>query len=400
MDPIRVLLVDDVEETRNSIRRILSFDRDIAVIGEAQDGLEAIQKSKALNPDIVLMDVNMPRMNGIAATERIIAEQTECAVIFLSVQGETEYLRKAMLAGARDYLVKPFDGDELIDTIKRVHQLEDKRVLPGRKKTAPDSKPQVVTIFGTKGGVGKTTIAVNTAVVLAQSKKRVVMVDLDLQFGDISVFLNLMPKRTIAELAQEGDEIDIDLLESYMIPHLSGIKILPAPGRPEYAELVTTGQIEKIISVLKNYYDYVVIDTPPLFNESNLVALDYSTQIFLVLSLDLATIKNVKLSLELMNSLHHIGKTKLILNRASEDMGIKVSSAEETLEFLIAAQVPSDGRLCVSSLNKGIPFVLSDPAAKVSQAVKNVADLILHDKGYQADLKEKRVGSFLGRLFK
>jgi len=400
MEAIRILLVDDVDDTRSNIRRILSFDKDIAIIGEARDGFEAVQKVKALNPDIVLMDVNMPKLNGIAATEKIMLEHPGTAVIFLSVQGEAEYLRKAMLAGARDYLIKPFSGDELIDTIKRVYQLESKRAIPGKEKTVKSARPQVVTIFGTKGGVGKTTIAVNTAVLLAQSKKKVAMVDLDLQFGDISVFLNLAPKRTIAELAQEGSDPDIDLIESYMIPHLSGIKILPAPGRPEYAELITSTQIEKIITVLKDHYDYVVIDTPPLFNDSNLSALDLSSQVFLVLSLDLATIKNVKLSLELLQSLHHIGKTKLILNRASEDMGIKINHAEETLEFLIASQIPSDGKLCVSALNKGIPFVLSEPKAKVSQAVRHVSELILQDKGHQADLKEKRKGYFLGRLFK
>ncbi|MDX9870871.1 MAG: response regulator [Clostridia bacterium] len=400
MQAIRVLVVDDVEETRNNIRRILSFDKDIAVIGEGGDGLEALQKVKALEPDIVLMDVNMPKLNGIAATEKISAEHPGAAVIFLSVQGEPEYMRKAMMAGARDFMVKPFSGDELVETIKRVYQMESIRAVPGGKKPVKAHKPQVVTIFGTKGGVGKTTIAVNTAIQLAQAKKKVAMVDLDLQFGDISIFLNLAPKRTIAELAQEGSRPDIDLIESYMIPHLSGIRILPAPGRPEYAELITAGQIENILTVLKSHYDYVVIDTPPTFNETNLTALDLSSQIFLVLSLDLATIKNVKLSLELMQTLHHIGRTKLILNRASEDMGIKVNNAEETLDFLIAAQLPSDGKTCVSALNKGIPFVLSEPNARISQAIRTVSDLIIEDKGYQTELKEKRMGSFLGRLFK
>lgn len=400
MESIRILLVDDNEETRNNIRRILSIDQDIAVAGEARDGLEAIQKAKALEPDVILMDVNMPRLDGVAATERITREHPGCAVIFLSVQGEPEYLRKAMMAGARDYLVKPFSGDELLDTIRRVYQLEKQRTRPGPEKEQVLGKTQVVTIFGTKGGVGKTTLAVNMAVLLAKTKKKVAMVDLDLQFGDISVFLNLLPKRTISELVQEGSQPDLDIIESYMIPHISGIKILPAPGRPEYSELVTPGQVEQIITVLKNHYDYVVIDTPPAFNETNLCALDMSTQIFLALSMDLATIKNVKLSLELLRSFHHLGKTKLILNRASEDYGIKVDNAEETLEFLIAAQVPSDGKLCVSALNKGIPFVLSDPAAKISLALKEVTELVIQDKGYQEDLKSRRMGNFLGRLFK
>jgi pilus assembly protein CpaE len=400
MDKIRVLLVDDISETRDNIRRILNFDKDIAIIGEARDGLEALEKVQALSPDIVLMDVNMPKLDGISATERITMEHPGCAVIFISVQGEPEYMRRAMMSGARDYLIKPFSGDDLIDTIKRVYQVENRRAAPGKETRKALFKPQVVTVFGTKGGVGKTTIAVNMAVLLAQTKKKVVILDLDLQFGDVSVFLNLLPKRTIAELVQEGSQLDLELVESYMIPHLTGIKVLPAPGRPEYAELITPAQVEHIIGILKSAYDYVVIDTPPLFNETNLSALDYSNQVLLALSLDLATIKNVKLSLELLESLHHKGKTKMILNRSSEEMGIKVSQAEETLDFLIAAQIPSDGKLCITAVNKGIPFVMSEPNAKVSQAVKGIADLIAKDKGYQEDLKGQRRGNFLGRLFK
>lgn len=400
MEKIRVLLVDDISETRDNIRRILNFDKDIAIIGEARDGLEALEKAQALSPDIILMDVNMPKLDGISATERITMENPGCAVIFISVQGEPEYLRRAMMSGARDYLIKPFSGDDLIDTIKRVYQVENRRTAPGKETHKALFKPQVITVFGTKGGVGKTTIAVNLAVLLAQTKKKVVVLDLDLQFGDVSVFLNLLPKRTIAELVQEGSQLDIELVESYMIPHITGIKVLPAPGRPEYSELITPSQVEHIITILKSAYDYVVIDTPPLFNETNLSALDYSNQVILALSLDLATIKNVKLSLELLESLHHKGKTKMILNRSSEDMGIKVTNAEETLDFLIAAQVPSDGKLCVTAVNKGIPFVLSEPNAKVSQAIKNIADLIIKDKGYQEDLKGQRRGNFLGRLFK
>lgn len=397
MEGIRVLIVDDIDETRQNIRRILSFDQDLVVIGEAHNGLEAIDKVHSLNPDVVLMDVNMPKMDGLTAAEKISAEHPSSAVVFLSVQGEPEYLRRAMMAGAKDFLIKPFSGDELIDTIKRAYIRENAKTTPS--KNAKPSRPHVVTVFGTKGGVGKSTVAVNLAVLLAQTKKKVVIVDLDLQFGDVSVFLNLLPKRTIAELAQEGSHPDMELVESYMIPHISGVKILPAPGRPEYAELITPSQVESIIAQLKTYYDYVVIDTPPLFNETNLTALDLSTQVLLVLALDLATIKNVRLSLELLESLHHKGKTKMILNRASDDMGIKTVSAEETLDFKIAAHIPSDGKICVTALNKGIPFVLSEPKAKVSMAIKNIAEMVINDTGYQKDLKQNRQGNFLGRLF-
>ncbi|NMA02292.1 MAG: AAA family ATPase, partial [Clostridia bacterium] len=161
-----------------------------------------------------------------------------------------------MKAGAREYLVKPFDTDELSNTIRRTYQLEQQRMgtienISGNKGQQKID-PQVVTVFGTKGGVGKTTISVNMAAQLTKrTKKKVVLVDLDLQFGDVSVFLNIVPKKTIAELVQERGKLTIDLIESYLIPHISGIKILPAPLRPELAELITPDHILEILAILR-----------------------------------------------------------------------------------------------------------------------------------------------------
>jgi len=388
MKPIKVLVADDHEDIRTTLRILLSGDPDIEVIGEARDGVEALQRIKALNPDIVLMDIYMPKMDGISATERLYLEHPECAVIVMSTEDERDCLAKAMMAGARGYQSKPFKQEELLDNIKRVYQLESKRSGLGTQKKGTFHKPHLITVFGTKGGVGKTTIAVNLAVLLAATKKKVALVDLDLQFGDVSVFLNLTPKRTIAELVQEGEHLDIEIIESYLIAHVSGIKVLSAPSRPEYAELITTNHVEKIIAVLKTHYDYVVIDTPPHFSDTNLCAIELSSQILLVMSLDLATLKNVKLSLELLDSLHQKGKTKLILNRASEESGIKVKDAEEMLSFLTAEQVPNDSKLAITALNRGVPFVISSPSAKVSRSLNNIAQLVINDQGYQEDLQK------------
>ncbi|MGI6605567.1 MAG: response regulator [Peptococcia bacterium] len=399
VEKIRVLIVDDNEDTRLNIRRMLSFSQDIIVVGDARDGLEAVQKSKELQPDIVLMDINMPKMDGLEAAEKITIGVPKCAVIVISVQGEQEYLRKAMMSGARSYLVKPFNSDELINTIQSVYQIEAKKQNQPAETIEETDKCEVVTVFGTKGGVGKTTIAVNLAVLLAKKKKKVAILDLDLQFGDVTIFLNLYPRRTISELVQEG-ALDLELVESNLTEHNSGVKILPAPSRPEYAELVTPAYVEDIIKLLKVDYDYIIIDTPPLFNEINLTALDLSNQVLLVLGMDLATIKNIKLSLELLASLNHREKIKLILNRASDDMGITVSDAEETLNFLVAAQIPSEGRIVVPALNEGIPFTISNPLGKASLALQKIADMVTADKGGQKALKAKRDKKIFGRLFK
>lgn len=304
------------------------------VVAEAENGEIAIKLAEKLYPDIILMDINMPVLDGISATEKIALSVPSSGVIIMSVQGEQEYLKKAMMAGAREYMIKPFSSDELAQTVRRVYEFEKKRKLQlvsTEKGARVHKEPKIITIFSTKGGVGKTTIGTNLAVGIArETGARVALVDLDLQFGDVAVMLNVIPKRTITELIQEVSSLDANVLETFLVPHQSGIKILPAPTRPEYAELITASHIEKILDLLKTNYDYIIVDTPAFFHETNLTAIEMCDQILLIISMELPTIKNVKLGLEVLESLHMKGKIKLILNRSSNDIGIKHADVERS----------------------------------------------------------------------
>ncbi len=399
MEPIRVLIVDDVPETCENIRCLLHFEPRIEVVGEARDGEEAVKKAEKLRPDIILMDINMPVLDGIAATEAISLRVPGSAIIIMSVQGEQEYLRRAMAAGAREYIVKPFTSDELTATIYRVYEMEKKRqlhaqgaLLPGRR-----SEAQVIAIFSTKGGVGKTTLAVNLGVCLVRDFGcSVVLLDLDLQFGDVAVMLNLMPRQTISDLAAEFQQLDGELLESYLTKHSSGLRVLAAPSRPEYAELVTAPLVEKVINLLKTRYDYVLIDTPGIFTDPSLVALDYAHLILLVSSLDLPTLKNVKLGLEVLDSLHHKDKVKVVLNRATPEMGIGPGDVEKVLEFPLTSQIPSDGRLVVGAVNSGVPFILSHPQSRVAESLRQLTCLLVQQ--WESRDGQKKGRGLLGRL--
>jgi len=401
---IKILVVDDITETRENIKRLLYFEKDMMVVGEASDGDEAVRQTQKLNPDIVLMDINMPASDGITATQEIALKYPKTAIIIMSVQGEQEYLKKAMVAGAREYMVKPFGTDELVETIRRVCEFEKRRrVHLTEPSVVKDLQrdPQIITVFSTKGGVGKTSIATNLAISLAEeTRQKVVIMDLDLQFGDVAVMLNIIPKRTITEIIQDINQMDAELLEGYLISHPTGVKVLPSPTRPEYAELITGSHVEKILGVLKQSYDYIVIDTPHFFHDTTLTALDLSHQILMAVSLDLPTIKNVKLGLEVLDSLHLKGKVKLILNRSSNDMGIKYEDMEENLNMKIASHIPSDGRTVVSSVNKGDPFVMTHPNTKISESIRELARMVMIG---EAKLSKVSGGSekkgLLGRLF-
>ncbi|HEX3032060.1 MAG TPA: response regulator [Bacillota bacterium] len=402
MSKIRIMLVDDYAETRENIKRLLYFEPDMEVVAEAENGEQAVKKAEKHKPDIILMDINMPVMDGITATELIALSVPQAGVIIMSVQGEQEYLKKAMMAGAREYMVKPFSSDDLTSTIRRVFEFEKKRtvnLVTTETSVKGKREPKIITVFSTKGGVGKTTLGTNLAVSLAKDRgAKVALVDLDLQFGDVSVLLNVVPKRTITELVQEIGNLDSEMLETFLVSHSSGIKILPAPTRPEYAELITGSHIEKILNLLKSNYDYIIVDTPAFFHETNLTAIEMCDQILLIIALELPTIKNVKLAMEVLENLHQKGKIKLILNRSSGDMGIKYPDVERSLGFLVASHIPSEGRIVVNAVNKGVPFVLSDPNSKVAQAIRDLGQLVAEDGGTQEELKQQRKG-LISRLF-
>ena len=178
----------------------------------------------------------------------------------------------------RSYLCKPFSGDDLINTIIKTHDLEvRRREQTGYSRPSEEIKSKVITVFSTKGGVGKTTLASNLAVSIARhSKKKVALVDLDLQFGDIAIMLNVTVKNTISDLIKEINQLDTDLMDEYLVTHFSGVRVLPAPIKPEYAEYITAGHVEKIIKTLKENYHYIIVDSSASFHETVLASLDMS----------------------------------------------------------------------------------------------------------------------------
>jgi len=392
-DRIKVLIVDDISETRDHLTKLLGFESDIDVVGAAASGAEAITMAVALVPDVVLMDINMPDMDGIATTELLAMKCPTAAVVMMSVQGEADYLRRSMLAGAREFLVKPFSSDELTASIRQVWSRErDKQsriaapiaaaaAAGGGSGGAPGGEPGiVVAVFSPKGGVGRTTIAVNLAVAAASlGGRRVALMDASFQFGDVGVLLNLNPKNTsIADLAAQLESGEPDDLDNYVINHSSGVRVLLAPSSPEQAELITAAHARRVVERLRVEHDLVVVDCPSSFNDATLAILDSADLILTLLSLEITSIKNMRLFLEVAEQLGYPpGKIRLVLNRADSTLGIRVADVEHSIGRKVDHTIVSDGRSVVYALNRGVPFFLSNREAQVSQDVLRLATAVV-----------------------
>jgi pilus assembly protein CpaE len=387
-EKIRILIVDDIADTRENLAKLIGFEPDMAVAGTAGGGQEAVAMAKKERPHVILMDINMPDMDGITATEIISNTVPESPIIMMSVQGEQDYLRRSMLAGAREFLVKPFSADELINSIRHVHELEKVRraryapiAAPGAPAAAPQAPGQtetgkIIAFFSPKGGVGRTTIATNLAVALHQTTdKPVVLVDGSLPFGDIAVILNMSPKaKTIADLIGSFEQADADVMESILVSHSTGIKVLLAPPTPESTELITGAHMKHVLELLRQRYAYVVVDTWPSFQEQVITMLDTSDVILTLMTLEITSLKNVRVFMEIAEKLGYGNdKVQLVANRNDSSGGIKASDVEASLGRKIPHTIVSDGRTLVLAVNRGVPFVISHRDSQVSKDIFTLA---------------------------
>lgn len=379
---IRVLVVDDIPETRDNVRKLLFFEDDIEIVGTASNGREGVELTGKLLPDIVLMDINMPEMDGITASEAIAAKYHDAQIVMMSVQGEADYLRRSMLAGAREFLIKPFSGEELATSIRRVYQLGAQRraMAPPIPVSAAAAAPppkggNIYVVFGAKGGCGATTLAVNLAVAIhEETKERTALMDANLEMGDVGVMLNLPNHRTIADITGPKVTIDEEMVNGVMVAHGSGIKALLAPARPEMAELVTTDVLKSLLTILPTMFDYIVVDLWRTFQEPMVTIMDAADRVILVTTSDIPSVKNAKLFFELSQALGYPDdKTMLVLNKEDGRSSIGIKDIEASIKHPITAVLPKDERTALLALNRGTPFVGAAKTIPLTLSVQALA---------------------------
>jgi pilus assembly protein CpaE len=314
------------------------------------------------------------RSSALPAEElAAIREFTQAPIVLLASGESSALLEEALDADVADVLLLPQLTENVVFAIRKASHA-GRRGQGGR---APGNG-RVVTVFSPKGGTGKTVMATNLSASFAkQSGKKTLLLDLDLQFGDAAIMLGIEPEKTIQDLVTAPGELDPEKLAGYTCRHSSGLDVLPAPIRPEDAELVTEAKLARLMEVAKESYDLIVVDTSPFFHGPMLATLDQTDDLLLLCGLDVPTIKNVRLSLQTLQLLSFPpDRIRVVLNRANSNVGMKRGEVEAALEAKVRFEVPSD-RAVPLAVNRSNPAVLSDPKSDFGRALREMAKALI-----------------------
>ncbi len=323
--------------------------------------------------DTVVLGPTVDQSAALTLAASMRVTRPSLAVILVRRRVDTSVLTDALRSGVFE-VVEERDLAGLTTAVRRARELArqlretvDGAATPGQKA----NRGQLVTVFSAKGGCGKTTLATNLAASLAdRGRREVCLVDLDLAFGDVAIALQLFPAHTIADAVPLADNLDASALKSLLTPHSPGLTTLVAPIEPGTAESIPASLVTTVLDLLKQEFDFVVVDTPPAFDDHVLAAFDQSDLVALLATLDIPALKNLKLTLETLDLLNYPrDRWRLVLNRADSKVGLALNEVEKTLKAPIAAQIPSS-RDVPASINRGVPIVLDDPKHPVSLAIK------------------------------
>jgi len=389
-DKIRILVVDDNPDTRGHVSRLLYFENDMEVIAQATNGRQGIAMAAELKPHIVLMDINMPDVDGIEATQEMSVKAPFSQVIIMTVQAEQYYMKKAMAAGARDFQPKPFTSEELVSCVRRVYNFgrpmyeqleaakqEEVRQEAKAKIEAGEQKlgTPVIAVYSPKGGIGTSTVAANLAVALQRAAGDVILMDADFQFGDVLVHLNTRPTRTVADVVHE-EGLDLELLADVILPHNSGLKLLLAPPQPELADAITPEMVGQMIARMRSEFGLVLIDTSTKLDDRIMAVLENVDYILLLTSPELPAIKSAKLFLELCDQLQFDrDKIWVAINSANQSGGVPPNKIEKILKLERTFRIPHDPRVLLA-VNRGVVLTQQEPNSPLAQAIIQIADEI------------------------
>ncbi len=386
-----IVFVDTDEDERLQTKAIFEGRIDTA------DSMEDVARAVAAGAtDVVFVGPSFATAEGLEEAAALLDSEPGLIVILVAPANvEGSVLRAAIRSGISDVLEAPLTIPAVTDALMEAERTQNRRrEAPQEEPGPPPREGKIITVMAAKGGSGKTVFASNVAMLLARwgDPQRVVIADADLQFGDVALVLQVDPRHTVVNAAKEGDRLDAQFLESVLASHTSGLRVLAAPLEPAFADEVSSRAYTRILEMLSDSFDYVVVDTAPSLDERLLAILDKSDVVLFVVDMDLPSVKNAKLALETLRVLNYpANKIKLVLNRSNSRARLDVDEIERSLRLPILASVPSDG-LLPASVNEGVPIVESHPKSKLAKAFEDVARLVLEGRHGQDDTKRKRFG--------
>ncbi len=382
---ISAVLFDGDTKFNTSIRKKLSNQNKVKLLTTTRDFSELETMFTKNRVDVLIFGPSIENDDMTSFSEFISSKYPHVGIILISSKVTTDLLRDALRTGARDVLPVSASGKQLRQAIEMAHR-QSLRVRKAVKDLWPENSTaeadaehsaNIITFFGAKGGVGTTFVATNVAVSLAQqTKSDVILLDIDLQFGDVAVMLQLEPSHTISDAVSALDRLDTEMMRGFLSTHTSGLKALLAPVMPDKADSISSGDISYIINVLKGMCDYLIIDTPACLDDRVLTALDNSDEICLVTSLDVPSLKNTKLTLNMLEALQYRRENiKLVLNRANSKVKLGAKEVEHSLKKKAVVAIPSN-IIVPLSVNRGIPIVIDAPKTPIARNISQFVDAL------------------------
>lgn len=372
MDSVRIMLAAFSAEDRKAAASLLQ-DETLRIVCSLRPDKNGLKKAGTQPADVLLICTSAVPEEEFDFAERMYTTRSDITILMLTPKPSSQDVFRAMESG----IARVIDMDAGVDVIKTNIITSASRDQNRRKSIAKVASydSRIIQFFSAKGGVGKTTLAVNVACALAAQNKKVALIDLNLQFGDVGVFLDITKGDTIADMVEENS-FELATMKSYLIRHYSGVLVLLSTSSPEYAELIRPENIEAILSTLRSEFDYIVIDSSNTLNDCAVSSFELADTIYFVVNEDIAALYDAKRSMKVLEALNLSDKIKVIINKEGGST-IRIKDVSNLLEAAPAFVVPADLKAATTAINRGIPMVLCAPRSKASAAIMKYAKLLV-----------------------